>query len=127
MRPILALIAALALTLAGSAPASAETYDIIVTRSLDCSAHTVTVTATGYGLAIDSAFQLVSGNASRVVDATVAPSGIRTVTTTFASSAVGENGTAVVRTRYGGYLKAGAQQSPGSPYVAAELISFRTC
>lgn len=122
-RIVLATIAIASLVLGGQA--SADSFSIVVTRAVSCSA--VTVTATGYGLATDSAWQLVSGRASAIAPITRTASGVPTATATFAASAVGENGSAVVRTRYGGYVAAGAEVSPGSPLVAAELIAFRTC
>ncbi len=120
---LLAVLVILALVLGGTA--TAANYNIIVTHDATCGS--VTVTASGYGLSVDSAFQLVAGRASAAAIVTRDSNGFPSVTATFTTAAIGENGTAVIRTRYGGYLEAGAQYSPGSPYVAAELLSYRTC
>lgn len=119
-----AILAILALTWGGSATAQASS-DIEVSYTLDCQGHAVTVTATGYSLAVDDRFQVVSGRATTVALTTSNAAGVRTVTATFASSEVGENGTAIIRTRYGGYVEAYAY--PIAMRTRAELISFRTC
>lgn len=129
LRSLVSLIAILMLTLGGSANAAyvqQSGYDILVTVDTSVCGK-VTLTATGYGLAIDNVFKLVSGRAATLAMVTRAISGEPTVTATFASKDVGENGSAQVRTRYDGYLRAGAQFAPGSPIVASDLLAFRTC
>ncbi len=119
-RFLIATLAIASLVLAGSAPAGAAS---IYVRHDVVNCQTVTVTAHGYGLSIDSAFQIVSGNATTLVSVTRTPSGEPTITATFTTAQVGENGSEIVRTRYGGYLAA-TDETTGGP---AELVWFPTC
>ena len=120
MRFLFAVLAVLALALGATSPASAAS---ILVRHDVVNCQSVTVTAHGYGLSLDTAFQLVSGRSTKLVSVTRTPSGEPMITATFTTAEVGENGTEVVRTRYGGYLAA-TDESTGAP---AELVSFPTC
>lgn len=130
MKRIILAITAIAMLVTGGTAAAAYVpapagYTVIVTRTVACGS--VTVTATGFGLAIDTAFQLVAGKASTIATIQRLGNAEPFVTATFTTAAVGPNGTAIVRTRYGGYIRAGAQVGTDTPYSPAELIGYATC
>lgn len=105
--------------------------DLVVT--VDTSAcGQITVTATGWPLSLDSAFQIVAGNATKLTRVThrIDAGGTPQAVAIFTLAEFGtESGGAILRTRYGGYLKSFSQQSEATPFAASEFVRYavRAC